>query len=453
MTSDAEILQLTLDLCSYRTGVVAPGNSDYFARLGDELDFTLREYASGEDLNGWTVPDSWAVKSAEVRCGNDVLYDAAAHPLGVAAFSLPFQGELTWDELRSHVVTSTEQPDAIVYHCMWQYRPWNADWAISIPHRAMEDWDTGRTYEVDLVTEREPGSMLVAEYRHAGELDATIVFNAHTCHPGQANDGQVGVATLIRLFQSLQGRQTRYSYRLILGPEHLGTVFYLGSLAPEEIESLVGCVFCEMTGVDAPLRAASTFLGGHELDAAVLCAARSAGAELVNVPWRQGAGNDETVWEAPGWEVPCVELTRCCDTMAPFPEYHTSLDTVESLHGERVDQMYRSLTKLIDVVESNATMRRRFDGLVCLSNPRYDLYKERPDPAVNKELAEDSETWGYLLDCLLRYFDGKMTILDIAERHGVEFSELLDYLREFEAKGLITMDFVPIHRRPLSSRA
>ena len=33
--------------------------------------------------------------------------------------------------------------------------------------------------------------------------------------------------------------------------------------------------------------------------------------------WREGAGNDETVWESPGFEIPFVELTRC-GTFKPF---------------------------------------------------------------------------------------------------------------------------------------
>lgn len=78
--------------------------------------------------------------------------------------------------------------------------------------------------------------MLVGEVIHPGSSERCVVFNAHTCHPHQANDAMVGVATLTRLFQWLKGRKTRYTYKLILAPEHLGTVFYLRDRSVEEVE-------------------------------------------------------------------------------------------------------------------------------------------------------------------------------------------------------------------------
>jgi hypothetical protein len=99
-------------------------------------------------------------------------------------------------------------------------------------------------------------------------------------------------------------------------------------------------------------------------------------------------------------------------------------------------------------LEGNATIERRFDGLICLSNPSYDLYMERPDPAVEKNFGEDAEKWGHLLDCLFRYFDGSRTILDIALAHDLPFARLRRYLERFEEKGLVRLNFVEIPRVP-----
>jgi hypothetical protein len=101
-------------------------------------------------------------------------------------------------------------------------------------------------------------------------------------------------------------------------------------------------------------------------------------------------------------------------------------------------------------LEHNATMRRHFKGLISLSNPQYGLYIERRDPAVHKELPIDSEKWGYLLDCLLRYFDGQHTILEIALKHGLPFDRLYEYLCKFEEKGLISLQFAPLTRPAIS---
>ena len=442
-----DIVSLTRDLCKYPAAVVSDSSSDFFARIQKELPFQLHRYASGITFNGWAVPQNWKIKKATISKNGKTIFDGMCHPLAVGYYSKSFRGSLNWEDLKPHLVTHPKLPDAHVFHCEWQYRPWQADWAFCIPRRIFETLGPGK-YDVDLQTTYQPGEMLVGEYDLPGKSEKTIVFNAHTCHPHMANDGFVGVATLIRLVQWLAGRDHFYTYRLVFGPEHLGTVFYLRNLPEEELNRLVCGAFVEMTGTGGPIKLASTFLGEQPIDRALRHAARHHSASYVEVPWRCGAGNDETVWEAPGYEVPFVEATRCIDQFDPFPEYHTHLDTPDSLYVPHVDEFFLVLQKAVEILECNASMHRRFDGLLCLSNPQYDLYLERPDPAVVKDLEADSEKWGHLLDSLFRYFDGSVTLLDVAETHDLPFDRLHAYLKRFAAKSLIDFErsVIPRHR-------
>lgn len=443
------ILELTRDLCRFRTGVVAEENEAFFGRITAELPVELHRYPSGSTFNGWLVPDLWRVERATISRDGKTVFDCGAHPLGVAAYSKSFRGELELDELRAHLVSSPELPEAFVYHCMWQYRPWDADWALSVPHEVLATFVPGR-YRVELETSYEPGEMLVAEYELRGHSERTIVLNAHTCHPHMANDDMAGVAVLIRLFEWLRGQDTFYSYRLVLGPEHLGTVFYLRDRSREDLDRLVCGAFAEMPGTQGPLTVASSFLGGQPIDMAFANAAKHGGSACRLVPWRRGAGNDETVWEAPGYEVPFVEVSRSEDLFAPYREYHTSLDTPELLNEEQLRGFYDAFRSAIEALEQDSFAQRLFDGLVCLSSPDYDLYPERPDPAVTKSLADDSEKWGYLTDCLPRYLDGTRTILEIAEKHDLPFAEVHRYLLRFQEKELVRLERAPVERLPVT---
>ena len=445
----SDIVGLTSELCAFNTGVVAEDNPRFFARLAEELPLTLLRYPSGSTYNGWVVPELWKAQEATIRRDGRILFDGLAHPLGVAAYSRPFVGELELEEIDAHLVSDPGLPSAYMFHCMWQYRPWEADWALCMPHDLRRTLTPGR-YQVRLRTSLGPGEMHVGVCEHPGETGQVVVLNAHTCHPGMANDDFAGVAVLVRLMQWLSGRRTRYTYRLVLGPEHLGTVFYLRDRTREELERMVCGVFLDMPGTDGPFKAASSFLGDQPVDRAMRCAAAACGARAVFTPWRKGAGNDETVWEAPGYEVPFVEVSRCLDLLDPFPEYHSSLDTAVRLNAANLAETYRILQSFVEVLENDLVAHRLFTGLVCLSNPRYDLYAERPDPAVRKDLARDSEKWGYLLDCLPRYCDGKTTVCEIALRHELPFPDLLAYLRRFEAKGLVRTAFAPVRRPPIS---
>jgi aminopeptidase-like protein len=422
-----------------------------FQRISEELPIELRRYASGMIFNGWLAPYSWRVEKAEVRKNGRIVFDGRSNVLGVGAYSKSFKGTMDLAELQKHVVTNSQLPDAYIFHSMWQYRPWNADWALSIPYEVWKDFEPGQ-YEVELITHYEKGEMLVAEYHKKGRSDVTFIFNAHTCHPCMANDDFAGVAVLIRLFQWLQGQDTYYSYRLVLGPEHLGTIFYLHDIKRDELDRIVGGAFAEMPGTQGPVKLASSFLGNQMIDRALRHAARHYSKAYVFMPWRQGAGNDETVWEAPGYEIPFVEVSRSEDLLFPYREYHTSLDTVELMDENQLNEFFNVFCQAVQILETNCVIRRKFDGLICLSNPEYDLYFERRDPAVEKNLEADSEKWGYLLDCLLRYFDGSMSILDIAEKHDLSFDRVYSYLKKFQQKELVEMEFTPVQRTPVSSR-
>lgn len=440
-----DTLGLVRELFGYNIGVVKQDNQKFFERICRELPLTLHRYASGETFNGWQVPQQWSVQKATISRNGATVFDGGGHPLAVGTYSKSFSGELDWEALKPHLVTNRGLPDAFIYHCMWQYRPWDADWVLSVPHETFERLGPGR-YRVELQTTYTPGEMLVGAYEHKGRSDKTVVFNAHTCHPMQANDDLAGVAILVRLFQWLKGRDTHYTYRLILAPEHLGTVFYLRDQSPEDLRRLVAGAFAEMPGTDGPIKVASTFRGDQPIDRAFRNAVRHHSSAHELVPWRQGAGNDETVWEAPGYEVPFVEVSRSRSIESPYREYHTSLDTPDLMIPGQLEEFYGVFERVIEILEHNATLHRKFEGLICLSNPEYDLYLERPDPAVAKNLADDSEKWGHLLDCLLRYFDGSMTILEIAEKHDLPFERLHRYLKRFEEKGLVRFEFAPVER-------
>ena len=54
------------------------------------------------------MPDSWSVQTASIRRDGKEIYDATQHPLGVAAYSRSFSGELDLEELQSHLLMLTE---------------------------------------------------------------------------------------------------------------------------------------------------------------------------------------------------------------------------------------------------------------------------------------------------------------------------------------------------------
>ncbi len=425
-----EILRLNI-------GVSQSDNARMFELLSGIHPLRLHRYTSGREHNGWMVPHDWVVHRAEIRRDGKVLFDGTRHPMAVAGYSPSFEGKVLKDELDRHVFVKKELPDVYPFHCMNNYRPWARDWGFCVPFNVWKAWPAGE-YEVALETEYRDGEMLVGEIHHDGECSDTVVFNAHTCHPCQFNDDLAGVAVILELFKWLRGRKTRWSYRAVLAPEHLGTVFYLADLPEAERRRLKMGAFVEMVGIDEDLILQQSFDGKSILDRVMTHALRRRNPGARVGAFRTVVGNDETVWEAAGIEIPFVSLSRCVKNTY-YPQYHTNEDDLRITSEAKLREALEVLQETVEILESDRYVHRKFTGLVALSNPRYNLYVERPDPTVAKNLSERDLNLGRLQDRLPRYFDGSRTVFDIAERNDIDFATLRDYVGKFQDRGLVKL--------------
>ncbi|MFZ5994618.1 MAG: DUF4910 domain-containing protein [Thermodesulfobacteriota bacterium] len=408
--------------------------------LCNELPFLVHEYKSGLEHNGWTVPQKWRPVKAEIRENGKLIYDGMKHPLGVVGYSSSFRGIVSLQDLRQHVFYHPGLPEALVYHCDYFYKPWRRDWGFSLTYDLFKNLNEGN-YEVDIQTVFEDGTMKVLDCLLEGDTQDTIILNAHNCHAGQANDDISGVVVAVEVLRRLSERKRRkYSYRCIIAPEHLGTVFYLAHMPENVVKEFKFAIFLEMLGNKNRFALQESFTGDAVLDKAAHHYLGHNFPDHHSDGFRKIIGNDETVWEAPGYEIPCISLSRW-----PYPEYHSSMDDERIIHEEKLEEAVEAVLGIIDILETNARMKRHFTGLVALSNPQYDLYFSTADPSIRPTVPEDQLKWNYLMNCLIRYFDEKTTVLDIALKHDIEYLRLYKYIKNYEEKGLIS--FVDVDKK------
>ena len=94
------MLDLIRDLCSFRTGVVADGNTALLNRISREVPLQVFKFASGEAYNGWQIPDNWQVKRAKLFRDGREIFDFTVNALGVGYYSRPFVGDIDWRSSR-----------------------------------------------------------------------------------------------------------------------------------------------------------------------------------------------------------------------------------------------------------------------------------------------------------------------------------------------------------------
>jgi aminopeptidase-like protein len=235
----------------------------------------------------------------------------------------------------------------------------------------------------------------------------------------------------------------------VICPELYGTLFWLKEMPLAERRNQAYAIMLKSVGNREALSLQKTFTGSTLLDraAAHYFRLRHPGGRIGD--FRTVYGNDETVFEAPGFEIPAISMTRYPTDKkgpgrypVPYPEYHTSMDDHRQILESHLEEAVQACLGVCDILENDAAMARKFEGLLCLSNPKYDLYQRTWDPANPKGPGHgETDDWHYLMNCVMRYFDGKTTVLDVAERHGLPFDAVFAYLKRFEAKGLI--EFIP----------
>lgn len=432
------IVDLIRKLSPYRSGVVCEGADTVAKLLCEELPFTVHEFTSGEEVNGWMVPQKWECQKATIHnAAGDLIYDGNAHPLGVCAYSDSFIAGIGGAELKKHLFYSDAYDDALIYHCDYWYKPWARSWGFSVTKNFFNSIGDRDAFYVELRTTLEPGTMKCLEYVLPGKSRESIMLNANACHPGCANDDLSGCVVGINVMRQLaELPERRYTYRLLIAPEHYGSIFYLNRFGKNGIK---WALFLESLGSSGPLVLQCSFPSVTMIDRALN---QAIGPESNPTRgFRKVVGNDETCWEAAGYEIPCPSLSRC-----PFDEYHTDKDNADLMREDKLEDAVNTVVSALRMLEAEMVTARQFTGLVCLSNPKNDLYKPMLDPSIpdRRTISENQRAWNRLMDCLPRYFDNETLVMDIAERHQMPFWQVHAYIKAWEQKGLVkTMRVYP----------
>lgn len=392
------------------------------------------KFRSGMEYNGWVVPKKWEVKEAKIFHKQKVVYDAIKHPLGVAMQSCSFHGKLSLAGLKKHLFSAENRPNAIPYHFRIQYRPWIKDWGICLPKSIQNTFPDGE-YEVVLRTAQTPGNMVVREFILPGESKKTILFVAHIDHPGMANDDVSGCAVGIALLNEIKKQypQRNYTYKLILTQEIVGSVFYLHGLTAKERKNVQYALFLEMLGNDNDLILQSSLEGNTYFDTACTIALKHVSKSPRICGFRESAGNDEIVFESPGYEIPTPSISRW-----PYQEYHTSDDNMDIIFEKKLEESLAFLLEIVYILEHDCYVKRNFSGLVSLANPKYNLYID-PGQIVDGPLNKNTAPVIFQYK-MPRYLDGKHRISEIAEIFQLDFRWVYEYFQKMESKNLVTLE-------------
>ncbi len=391
--------------------------------VGREIPLRVREVRSGTPVLDWTVPDEWNLRDAFIQGpdGSRVV-DVRASTLHVVGYSRPIRTSLPLAELKRHLHTLPDRPDAIPYRTSYY-----ADtWGFCLSHRAMLGLRDG-VYDVCIDATLEPGSLTYGECYLPGTLDEEILVSCHVCHPSLANDNLSGIALATLLARRLQQQPRRYSYRFLFIPGTIGSITWLAAHEQDAVPRVRHGLVLACVGDAGPVTYKRSRRGNADVDrAAAYVLAQSGDPYAVRdfSPY----GYDERQFCSPGFDLPVGCFMRT--PHGEYPEYHTSSDNLDFIRPAALEDSFAKCAAILDVLDAN----RCYVNTSPKGEPqlgRRGLYGSLGGGPARERTVEQTMLW------VLNLSDGHHSLMDIAERSRLPFDTIRESVEILEKHGLL----------------
>ncbi len=216
-----ELFDRLFPICRSITG---PGIEQSLHILGEVLPLELVRVPTGTQVFDWTIPPEWHLRAARLS-GPDgrTIADAATSNLAIVNFSIGVDRRLSLAELRAHLHSIPQLPEAVPYVTSYYDR----GWGFCLPHRVLEGLEEGE-YHAFIDAEHRDGHLVYAHGTLPGRTSREVLLTSYACHPSLANNELSGPIVLALLWRRLAAWPSRrYTYRFLVGPETIGAIAYL----------------------------------------------------------------------------------------------------------------------------------------------------------------------------------------------------------------------------------
>lgn len=406
--------------------LVSDGYDDALSILATQIEINIHEYPTGTRCWTWIIPEKWACKEAHLESlDGKRIFSYSDNHLHVAAYSQSIDAVVSREELFNHLTTHEYIKEAIPFDYLFYKR----NWKLCCSEEAKEHL-TDAEYKVHISSEFSYGTLKVGEVFIQGESDDCIVLCGHLDHANQVNDGLSGVNVGIEVMRRLgKLKMPRFSYRLIICPESIGSVAYL-SHNEHLIPSMKGGIFLEMLGLNNHHTLQLSKTGDSEFDDCCRLVLNEVEPESKVGKFLQVVTNDDRQFNAPGINIPMLSLSRVSqptglDGAWLYPEYHSHLDDPNLCNENMLIDSVEKVLSIIEAWENNYIPVNKFRGEIFLSGCN-----------INYDFASDPKN-GQALFEVMHLIDGKHSILDIAKSTGLSFSSVLNIVNKFCEKNLI----------------
>ena len=421
-----EIYKFAEELWPFNRSITGDGLRNTLKRISGHLPaLKIKSALSGTKVFDWTVPKEWKIKEAYIITPKGKkICDFSQNNLHLVGYSIPFKGEVSFDELKKHLHTLPDQPNAIPYVTSY----YEQRWGFCLSQEQLDSLENG-TYKVLIESVLFNGELNYGELLIKGKSNKEIFLSTYICHPSMANNELSGPTVVTFISKWLQEiRNPNFSYRIIFIPETIGSITYLSSNYKEMKKRIfagfnVSCVGDNRAYSYLPSRNGKTIsdlVAKHVL--------KWIDPNFVEYSWLN-RGSDERQYCAPGIDLPIASILRT--KYGEYPEYHTSLDNLENVvTPEGLEGGYWAIRKAIEAIERNKNYKT-----TVLCEPQMSKRGLYPTLSIRNGNKEVNLMMNFISFC-----DGKSSLLEIADKLNMPIWDLYGLADELYSHNLIHSD-------------
>lgn len=367
------------------------------------------EIETGTKVFDWTVPDEWNIKDAYIKnARGEKIVDFKKLNLHVVNYSVPVHKKIGLTELKGHCHTIPEHPEWVPYRTSYHNKAWGFCLSDKL-FTSLEDEE----YEVLIDSTLKPGSLSYGEYFIQGELDDEVLIYSHICHPSLCNDNLSGLVVASHLANCINKSKPKYSYRFVFAPGTIGSITWL-SQNEQRLSRIKHGLVVALVGDSGCFTYKKSRIGNTEIDRAVLAALKGCNTKYEVLEFSP-YGYDERQFCSPGINLPVGRITRSPN--GSYPEYHTSADNLDFINKQSLENSLSLCVDIINIIENN----QRYKNTNPKCEPQLGKRGLYQKTGGRKEIGLNE----FALLWLLNYSDGEHDLLDIVEKSGLPFADIL----------------------------
>jgi aminopeptidase-like protein len=394
--------------------------------ISREIPLDIIEYPTGMECFDWKIPDEWNIREAYIkRTNGDKVVDFKDNNLHIMGYSMPVEGRFAISELKKHLYCIENKPEAIPFVTSYYKRRWG----FCLPYSVFTEM-TDPEYDVLIDSSLRPGSVSAGECFIKGKTDKELLLFSHIGHPSMANDQLSGPITLTAVAKWLLENKDKlkYSYRVLLAPETIGSIAYIFSNINRLKDKCIGGYTAVCTADNASYTYRTSRSGNAVSDRAMEDALRHSGVNYTIKDFSP-LGCDERHFNSHGIGIPIGSIMR--SEPGTYPEYHTSLDNKAFVSFEK---MHASVELIIDSIR-NIEVEARLTAVHLNCEPKLDKYGLYPTLS-NKN---DSSKVARQLISIWAFSDGSL-LSEIAEKLNMPVLEVRKFAELLAEHNIIRID-------------